>query len=261
MTYSQEIRCLSPIFIIIGLGCSGVDQALIQTYDSNGRLNHRGQVSDPSTKQRLLDTAERLYAEQGIDATSLRAITAEARTNLAAVHYHFGSKQALTEAVFSRRILPINRKRLRSLDRLEEEANGRPVPVESIVGVFIRPALEVSREHRLGGDKFIRLIGRIYTEPGGELGNILKEQFQEIMKRFGEALGRTLPHLEQKELIWRFHFMVGTLVHTIADPAKIHRLSGGLCDPDDVEGVSARLVAFITGGLAAPLPTEMGGAP
>lgn len=172
------------------------------------------------------------------------------------MHYHFGSKQALTDAVYSRRILPINRDRLCRLDGLEQ-ARASPPTVESIVKAFILPALEASRADRQGGGKFIRLMGRIYTEPGGELGDLLAAQFQEILRRFTAALSRTLPHLPAAELTWRFHFMVGAMVHTIADPAKIHRLSGGLCDPDDVDEVGRRLATFIAAGLAAPLPEEV----
>ena len=210
-------------------------------------------MTELTTKNRLLDAAEGLYADHGIDATSLRAITAAADANLAAVHYHFGSKQALTEAVFSRRILPIKKERLRILDGLERDAGDRSVPVESIVEAFVLPALKVSRDPHRGGKNFIRLMGRIYTEPGGALGDLLVQQFGEILRRFGDALGRALPQLPPNELLWRFHFMVGAMVHTISDPGKLHRLSGGRCDPDDIDGVSARLVTFLASGLRAPL--------
>ena len=89
------------------------------------------------TKGRLLEAAERLYAEQGIEATSLRAITSEAGANLASVHYHFGSKEAFTEAVFSRRIVPLNRERLDLLDSYEREVGEAPVPLERILEALL----------------------------------------------------------------------------------------------------------------------------
>ncbi len=211
-----------------------------------------------TTRERLLDAAERLYAEHGIDATSLRAITGAAEANLASVHYHFGSKRALTEAVFSRRILPINRERIERLDQLESAAGDEPVPVESIVEVFILPALKVSRDPNRGGEQFVRLMGRMYTEPGGDLGELMARQFEEIIRRFSATLARALPDLDPGELFWRFHFMVGAMVHAIADPAKVDRLSGGLCDPNDIEGIGAQLVAFVSSGLKAPLSSGIG---
>lgn len=209
-----------------------------------------------STRERLLDAAERLYSEQGIDATSLRAITAAADANLAAVHYHFGSKQALTEAVFGRRIVPLNEQRISRLDELER--GGEPVALSDIIEAFILPAFTVGRDPVHGGERFVRLMGRIYTEPGGELNDLLVQQFGSVMRRFTRALERALPHLSREEVLWRFHFMVGTMIHTVADPVKIGRLSGGLCDPEDVEGVTRRMVAFLAGGLRAPLPGAPG---
>src|SRR5215831_9198540 len=94
------------------------------------------------TKDLILDAAEKLFAEKGFDATSLREITAAANVNLAAVNYHFQSKEALIAAVFARRMRPITAARLEALGRLENEANGQPVPVEKVLEAFIAPVLQ-----------------------------------------------------------------------------------------------------------------------
>ncbi len=219
-------------------------------------------MSAATTRDRLLDAAEALYADRGIDATSLRAITAAADANLAAVHYHFGSKEALTEAVLRRRIEPLNAERLRLLEaaETEAEAGGEPVPVDEIVAALLLPALRLGRETKAGGDRFVRLMGRIYSEPGEYLRNLVVSQFRAVFERFGMALARSLPDLPRAELMWRLQFTIGAMVHTIADPAHVAHISGGLCDPSDVDGVGRQLVKFVAAGLEAPAEGHEGDA-
>jgi hypothetical protein len=136
---------------------------------------------------------------------------------------------------------------------------GRPLSVERILEAFLAPALRRSNdpEHR----DFIRLMGRMYSEPSESLKTLVGRQFREILERFGAALARALPHLPPADLHWRFHFGIGAMVHVIADPARMEKLSGGLCDPRDGDGTLARLLAFFAAGLRAP-PTAPGrGAP
>src|SRR5216684_352182 len=132
-----------------------VDSALIHTYNSNSRMTATPSKSD--TKQRILDSAERLFAENGFDSTSLRTIIADAQVNLAAIHYHLHSKEALLDAVILRRLEPINRRRLEMLDTCEQ-----PASLEAIIEAFLGPAFRVA----LGRDgaSFAKLMGRIFTE-------------------------------------------------------------------------------------------------
>jgi len=97
-------------------------------------------ISD--TKERILDAAERLFADHGFPATSMRDITQEAGVNLAAVNYHFGSKEALMIAVLDRSTAPVNRARLEQLDALEAAAGDAPVETEQIVRAFLTPLFE-----------------------------------------------------------------------------------------------------------------------
>src|SRR2546425_12184724 len=133
-------------------------------------------TTDPDTKSRLLDEAERLSAEQGFYAASLRKITERARTNLAAVNYHFGSKKALVAAVLLRRIRPLNQARLARLDELELQADGSPVPAENIIDALIRPLFELAQDRERGGDIFVRVLGRVLMEPG----ELMREVFVEF---------------------------------------------------------------------------------
>jgi len=206
--------------------------------------------STSNTRVKLLDAAERLFALNGIGGTSLRAITSEAGTNLASIHYHFGNKEALVEAVFARRIEPVNRDRLERLDRVEAESEPN---LEDVIRAFVRPALSLLRSPDHGGAHVMNLMGRLYSEPGDLKFAILK-QFEEIAQRFGAALHRALPILPPDELFWRFHFMIGSMAFTLVAGDVIEHRSEGRIILDDVDANVERLVSFIAGGLRAPLP-------
>jgi len=208
-----------------------------------------------TTKTRILDAAERLFARDGFEATSLRAITAEARANLAAVNYHFQSKDALVQAVIGRRMGPVNERRLALLETYEAEAGGKPVPLEKTLDAFLRPVLEIVSGH---AKEFVPLIGRLYTEPGGFAERLYKEQFEQVAHRFLPALRRALPEVPDVELFWRLHFAIGAMAHTMAAGGMLRALSGGRCDPtQDAEGTLRRIKAFMLAGLTAPLPAEV----
>jgi AcrR family transcriptional regulator len=204
-----------------------------------------------STKDRILDAAERLFARDGFEATSLRAITTEAGVNLAAVNYHFQSKEALVQAVIGRRMGPINQRRLALLDAAESEAENRAVPLDQILDAFLRPVLEIVGSH---AREFAPLIGRLYTEPGDFSERVFKDQFQPLAQRFIPAFQRALPDLPPTDLYWRLHFSIGAMAHTMGATTMLRVFSRGLCDPSDIEGTLARMKTFVLAGLAAPVP-------
>lgn len=207
-----------------------------------------------NTKDRILDSAERLFARDGFEATSLRAITAEANVNLAAVNYHFQSKDALVQAVIGRRMGPLNAQRIALLDAYEAQAGDGPVPLEKIMDAFLRPIIELVGSH---AREFVPLIGRLYTEPGEFAVRLFERQFEHLARRFVPALQRALPGLPRVELIWRLHFAIGALAHTMAASKMLEMMSGGSCEISDVEGTLTRLKAFILAGLTAPVTTEV----
>ena len=209
------------------------------------------------TKDRLLDAAEELFSDRGIDATSLRAVTSAAGANLASVNYHFESKDGLVRSVFLRRLEPLNNERLELLDALEVAAAGSPIELEAILDAWVMPALRMGQSPE--GKRFKRLLGRIYSEPGDSLQTLLRELFGEILQRFSAAIGRTLPELSSEELMWRVHFMLGAMIHTVADQPSIRAFSGGLCDPSDIEGVRRRLIDFVSAGLRSQMGREKPG--
>jgi AcrR family transcriptional regulator len=195
---------------------------------------------EPNTKERLLDTAERLFAAQGFDAVSIRLIVAEAGANLAAVHYHFKSKEALLDAVVLRKATPINQQRLALLDRFEAEAGNKPVPVERTLEAFLKPVFAVAeREPHVA-----RLMGRMHAE--GIMARMMATIFQPVVSRFHSALHRALPNLPREELLVRIEFLLGSMVAALLAVAREGH------EPPRRDEVAARLVAFLAAGMRAP---------
>ena len=145
------------------------------------------------TKERILDAAETLFMEHGYEATSLRALTTAADVNLAAVNYHFGTKEELFQAVLTRRLDPMNQRRLELLTRFEAESAPKPLPCDRILSALLVPALTLARDPQRGGSNFLRLLGRAYADPAPFIRQFLSDQYAEMIARFKAAFGRALP--------------------------------------------------------------------
>jgi len=222
-------------------------------------LNREWVVGTVETKDRILDAAERLFAEQGFDATSLRAITGEASVNVAAVNYHFGSKDALIEAVLARRLEPMNSERLRLLDECERGRDDDPPSIEEILRCFFEPALRMHSDPDSGSARFIQIFGRTFTEPGDRLRELFVSQFRVVARRFKAALGRSVPDLSKQELSWRMHFMIGAMAHTMSNAEGLRLLDEGRPSRKDVDEEVALLVRFAAAGLRAPATAGIAG--
>ena len=207
------------------------------------------------TRTRILDVAEELFMQHGFEATSMRLLTSTARVNLAAVNYHFGSKDALIEALFQRRLDPMNAARIAALDALEQQAGAEPLAPEQIIRAFIGASLRMIEDANGGGRNFIRLLGRTYTEPAKQIRALIGQLYAPAMERFKAAFAKALPEVPLDELVWRMHFMFGTLSYTLAATDTVQLIAG--CKPEDrydAQLLEARLVAFLAAGLLAPLP-------
>jgi AcrR family transcriptional regulator len=204
------------------------------------------------TRTRILDAAEELFMQHGFEGTSMRLLTAKAGVNLAAVNYHFGSKDALIEALFRRRLDPMNAERVAALDRLEDFS------AENIIRAFVRPSLRLIEDAQGGGRNFIRLLGRTYTEPAKPVRVLIGQMYAPTMERFKAALERALPQMPREELVWRMHFMFGTLAYTLAATDTVQLIAG--CKPEDRHDarlLEERLTAFLAAGLHAPLKSSI----
>ena len=206
------------------------------------------------TRTRILDAAEELFMQQGFEATSMRVLTARAGVNLAAVNYHFGSKHALIEAVFRRRLDPMNTARIAELERLEKSAGGHPLSAEVIIRAFVGESLRMIEDAKGGGRNFIRLLGRTYTEPAKPIRALIGQLYAPAMARYKAAFERAAPQLPREELVWRMHFMFGTLSYTLAATDAVQLIAG--CKPEDrydARLLEERLTSFLAAGLNAPL--------
>jgi AcrR family transcriptional regulator len=194
------------------------------------------------TRDKLLQTAERLFSEQGFDATSLRQIIAEAGVNLAAIHYHFGSKEELLDEVVMRGAKRVNEERLAELDRVEADAGaGRP-ELERVLGAFLLPMARAAGEN----PQFARLMGRIHGER--LLLPVVQRNFKPLIGRFLTTIRKALPELPEEEFLWRVHFMIGAMAHTMCGSPDFTQVS----DASGFETRIEHLIRFLTGGFRAP---------
>lgn len=193
-----------------------------------------------ATREKILDAAEQLLVEKGCAATSMRAIASKAKVNLAATNYHFGCKEGLFAAVIHRRITPINQQRLTSLDDLE--AQDRALSTRELVEAFLEPLARTDLPEHLPA-----VIARFSGEPQAGLRDILQSEFIEVAARYQAALAQAIPYISDEDIKWRFHFLVGSLMHL-----------AGLLKPLGVEQpdtsrkeIVEKLVIFAVAGLEA----------
>jgi AcrR family transcriptional regulator len=197
------------------------------------------------TKDRLLDAAERAFSEYGYTGVSLRSIIGEAGVNLAAVHYHFGSKEGLLKAVILRRVGPVNVERLAMLDACERAAGAGRLEVEKVLEAFLVPTFRMARQS--GGDRVVRLAGRLYVED--VLPRLVEAELGPVGARFESALRRALPELPPLELRARIHLAIGAMAQALRGAPYLPRLS----EADEAEAAVERLVAFLGAGFRAPV--------
>lgn len=209
------------------------------------------------TRRRILDAAEALFTEHGFEATTLRQITGQAQVNLAAVNYHFGSKEALIQELFRRRLTWLNEKRLEALDRLEAEAKGAPLKPSRILDAFFGVAVKMAADREGGGRTFMRLLGRTYTEPSEFVRSFLASEYSEAITRFKAALVKALPGVPREEILWRFHFMLGAMSYAISGADALRIVAEAPVDDSDGDALYSRLMSFLLGGLRAPLPEHV----
>jgi len=208
------------------------------------------------TRTRILDAAEELFMQHGFEGASMRLLTAKAGVNLAAINYHFGSKHALIEAVFRRRLDPMNAARLAALEAIEAEA--RPADPERIIRAFVGESLRMIEDTKSGGRNFIRLLGRTYTEPAKAIRALIGQLYAPVMARYKAAFERALPHMPREEVVWRIHFMFGTLSYTLAATDAVQLIAGFKPeDRHDARLLEDRLTAFLCAGLNAPLKSAV----
>lgn len=198
-----------------------------------------------STKDRILDAAERLFADSGLRMTSLRDITREAGVNLAAVNYHFGSKEELLKGVLKRAFDPVNDARIVWLDDLEKKAGEDGPKLEDVLQAFIGPPFDAWSQSGERGLRFLKLLGQIHNQANQELQALLLSQFDEVLERYTNALARALPLLESKEVRLRMLFVVGAMAQTLMFGSRPGQ------ETHDLDQMRESLIRFAAVGFAA----------
>ncbi|MDB6067351.1 MAG: hypothetical protein JWR26_3559 [Pedosphaera sp.] len=205
------------------------------------------------TTERLLDTAEKLFAAHGYDGVGMRALAEEAKVNLGATTYHYGSKEALYIETFLRRYRPMNAERLRLLRQAEAAGRGKPLPVEKIVDCMIRPPLLLLLKH----PHFPALLGRNLFMPPPFMNSIMHQKNDPTIEAFGVAFAKSLPKLVPDLLQMRLKFSIGAL---LVFSTKLARKPASK-DPKLVESVLQELVRFVSAGLQSEPAIPVGERP
>ena len=198
-------------------------------------------MASDHTRSAILAAAERLYADRGFADVTLRDIVAAADVNLAAVNYHFGSKDELIAELFVTRSLATNRERLRELKAAEDLGGGR-APIETIMRALVGPPLRGCLGPESGRSTAARFMIRASIESVPPIRRI-KNREVDHLRKFAAAMRRALPDRDEVELFWGLHFALAMAHHTIRESQRLTKLSDGTCDLDDVDGVIDRVVS------------------
>ncbi len=211
-------------------------------------------MSSKDTKSRILDQAERLFAEHGFRNTSLRTLTERAKVNLAAVNYHFNSKEGLLQAVLARRLQPLNQRRQQRIDQVLAEAHLKQEKpsVLDLVSAFVIPTLEFGASSR-GAGHFLRLIGRTWNEPDEKVRSAVFEQIGPLISNFAAALGMALPQLPENILRLRLMFLLSSLGYIMSSGNSSPLLQDTGTEHPDQQLTTREFMKFILAGLEAPL--------
>jgi AcrR family transcriptional regulator len=198
-------------------------------------------------KRKLLEAAEQLFSEKGFEVVSVRDITQLCKANVAAVNYHFGSREGLLNLVIARYAQPVNEERMARLETAERKWAGKSVPLEEIIDAYVRPVLGQVRKTELSERAFYKLLGRIFALRGDGLSESNEEGFRRVSERFGRAFGKALPMVLPEELGARIHFMSGAVIHLLTHQALLSD-SGEAIAPS-MDASLSRLIRFAVAGL------------
>jgi len=208
------------------------------------------------TRERILDAAEKLFADAGISGTSLRALTRAAGVYRAAVHCHFGSKAALLAALLDRRAKPLNEARLEALRRIGESSPVGPNDVEAILEAFLIPGIRALEAFEDKREQLERLMARVEAQPRHRVESLQRKHFGEVGRRFVEALQNALPGLPKEVVADRFRFTVGVLFTTFAGSFDLDVIPGHPAHARSYDEKIASAIPFLAAGLRAPAPSE-----
>ncbi len=203
-----------------------------------------------NTKKKILDAAEVLFAEHGFSQTSLRIITSVADVNLAAVNYHFGSKKDLIQAVIDRYFVMFTEDLAKEFSQLANTKTD--LNTQAILESLVSPIIRLNNVRTDGSATFMKLLGHAYTEGQGHLKKFLTAKYGFLLSQFTALVQRANPDIDDREMFWRLHFMLGTFVFALAG----HQALSEIAEADfeekvDSSGIIRHLIPFLTAAMQA----------
>lgn len=199
------------------------------------------------TRTKILNTAERLFAHSGLEGVSLREVGRAAGVNSASVHYHFGSREALVEAVVLRRMEPIQRRRRELLDEIL--ASSEDPAVERLLGVLVLPLVELVEKTPRAGRAYVRLLARLYSDRKFVAYELAMRYFGDVHRDLGIQLAKAIPEVPHDILARRIALCVQVALSTMADPEPYEVAREAGVPPESPEAIASELVDFMAGGL------------
>ena len=212
----------------------------------------RGRPPKPApnetARESILDASERLFAEHGFHGVTTREVGRAARVDAALVHYYFGSKRGLFDAVFLRRAELLNRDRLQAMDAYERDPGPGGMTVEGVIDAFLHPLTVLAALDDPGWRAYFALVALVNNTPdwGGET---MARYFDPVIHRLIALLRKTMPEAPEAELFYAYHMLSGSLTLTFSDTGRLDLLSGGLCRSHDFVAIHQRMVAYAAAGF------------
>lgn len=212
-------------------------------------------ASRNDTKTRILDAAEKLFAERGFSETSLRLITSKAEVNLASVNYHFGSKKELIRAVLARYLdvfMPAASTEIKHLHQAPQQAS-----LDDIFSSLIKPLLDLNKVRAGGTIIFLQLLGRGYIESQGHLRWFITTHYGPYLTTFVQAVSASAPHIPPVEMFWRLHFTLGTIVFTMASADALNEIAAAdYGEHNNIEAIIRKVIPYMAAGVAVPVQSN-----
>ena len=214
-----------------------------------GRPKKTKTAAAGETRDAILNAAEDLFSKHGFYGVTIREVAREAGVDTALVHYYFGAKKELFDAVFIRRAEVWNNERVAAVDRYAEAA-GEAMTLEGLFEAFLRPPFQWSLKGGPGWKHYAALVAQTNANPafGGET---MARYFDPAIRRLLELVKRIHPEARDEDLYWAWHNLSGALTLTLGETGRLDRLSGGLCKSGDLDSACDYMVRFAAAGFRA----------
>jgi len=218
-------------------------------------------MKEKHTPEKILTSAEQLFAERGFTGSTLREVTERAGVNLAAVNYHFGTKEGLFMEMLRRRITPINARRMELLDQALAESGGESLTLETLFKIILEPLTESLIKEGNLDEVFLGIIARSIVDPSEFIQHAHRGFFKDISERIGRELQRAVgnPELSEEDISWRIYFSISTMLGSLIQHRRIEHYFPGIRDPRDMEAMTRQLIRFVCAGMESAKPRERPG--